>query len=198
MSTVITVILIAAIVVVALAVLAAWRARRRATLRSQFGSEYDRTVDDAGSRRRAERDLRERSARHEQLDIRPLDPRAAERYSAEWRLVQERFVDAPAESVAQAHTLVRTVMDDRGYPTDDDGERASMLSVDHADVMESYRAGMQTEQTWRSSGKTDTEDLRQAMQHYRLVFDRLVSETAAPAFPEEPARSDQDANSRTS
>jgi hypothetical protein len=186
MSTLVTVIVIvAAVVVLALVVAAVWSARRRASLRSRFGPEYDQTIAAAGSRRAGERELRDRASRRDELDIRPLDPRAAERYCAEWRLVQERFVDAPAESVAQAHTLVTAVMSDRGYPTSDDDERTSMLSVDHADVMAQYRTGMRTEQEWRSSGTADTEELRQAMRHYRDVFDRLVGETGAPAYPED-------------
>jgi hypothetical protein len=176
---------VAAAVLLLIAVVAAWRARRRAQLRDQFGSEYDRAVDSAPNRRTAERDLRERADRREQLDIRPLAPESATRYRDEWRVVQERFVDTPAESVAQAHSLVTAVMRERGYPTTDDEERTSMLSVDHADVMDHYRSGMRTQETWRANGQTDTEDLRLAMQHYREVFDRLVAETdtGADAYP---------------
>ena len=193
-TSVIVLIAVAVVVLLAIAVAAALRARRRAQLRDRFGSEYDRAVDRAPNRRTAERDLRERADRREQLDIRPLDPQSATRYRDEWRVVQERFVDTPAESVAQAHSLVNAVMRERGYPTTDDDERISMLSVDHADVMDRYRTGMRTEQSWRASGAgqdsrasgaTDTEELRLAMQHYREVFDRLVAETdtAAGAYP---------------
>jgi hypothetical protein len=116
----------------------------------------------------------------------------AERFRGEWRLTQERFVDAPAESVAGAHRLLREVLSTRGYPTSDDDERVAMLSVDHADVLDRYRRGMATEQRWRDSGTTDTEDLRQAMQHYRSVFDRVVGETSdardgGNAYPTETA-----------
>src|SRR5690242_20386162 len=140
MSTtdVIVIVVLAALLVLAIAAFAVVRARRRAQLREQFGSEYDRAVADAPNRRTAERDLRERTARREELDIRPLEPIAAERYREEWRLAQQRFVDAPAESVAQAHGLVTAVLQERGYPTEDDDERTSMLSVDHADVMDRY------------------------------------------------------------
>jgi hypothetical protein len=148
MSTTAIIILVVAIVVVALlvaAALAAVQARRRAALRDRYGSEYDRTVDDADNRRAAERELRDRTERRERLDIRPLEPLAAQRYRDEWRVVQERFVDSPAEAVAQAHGLVTSVLRERGYPTTDEDERISMLSVDHADVLEHYRTGMRTE-----------------------------------------------------
>src|SRR4051812_7281375 len=97
----IVLIAVAAVVVLALVALASWRARRRAQLQDRSGSEYDRAVARAPNRRTAERELRERSDRRDQLDIVPLDPQVAERYRDEWRVAQERFVDAPAESVAQ-------------------------------------------------------------------------------------------------
>jgi hypothetical protein len=191
MSTTAVIILVVAIVVVALlvaAALAAVQARRRSALRERYGNEYDRTVEDADSRREAERELRDRAERRERLDIRPLDPVAAERYREEWRVVQERFVDSPAEAVAQAHGLVTSVLRERGYPTTDEDERISMLSVDHADVLDHYRTGMRTEQAWRDSGRADTEDLRLAMQHYREVFDRMVTETDDSTYPTDDSR----------
>jgi hypothetical protein len=184
-----TVLIIVIVLVVALAVIAVVlvRARRRAALKAQFGTEYDRTVEDNDSRRAGERDLQARTERREQLDIQPLSPEAVERYRAEWRMVQERFVDAPAESVTMAHTLLTSAMGDCGYPTSDQGERMSLLSVDNADVMDHYRQGAETEQRWRESGATNTEDLRQAMQHYRAVFDRVVGASGATVAAAHPA-----------
>jgi hypothetical protein len=178
-----TIIAIVVIVVVALIVIAlVANARRHAKLRGTFGTEYDRTVDDAGSKRAAAKELKDRKARHDELELTPLDPSTAQRFRDEWRLVQERFVDAPAESVASAHRLLQEALRTRGYPTRDDDERVAMLSVDHADVLDRYREGMRTEQQWRDSGTTDTEQLRQAMQHYRSVFDRVVGD-GTDAYP---------------
>ncbi|MBV9293662.1 MAG: hypothetical protein JO222_14545, partial [Frankiales bacterium] len=153
--TVLVIAIIAVLVIVAVVALML-RARRQSQLRGTFGSEYDRTVDDAGSKRAATKELRDRQARHDELDITPLDPTVAQRFRDEWRLVQERFVDAPAESVASAHRLLQEALNTRGYPTSDDDERIAMLSVDHADVLDRYRQGMSTEQRWRDSGATDT------------------------------------------
>jgi hypothetical protein len=178
------IIIVAAVVVLAVVVALALRARRHSQLRGTFGNEYDRTVDDAGSKRAAAKELRDRKARHDELEITPLDPTVAQRYRDEWRLVQERFVDAPAESVASAHRLLQDALAKRGYPTRDDDERVAMLSVDHADVLDRYRQGMRTEQSWRDAGSTDTEELRQAMQHYRAVFERVVGETG-DAYPQD-------------
>ncbi|MBV9098043.1 MAG: hypothetical protein JO079_08295 [Frankiaceae bacterium] len=183
------VLVVVVVVLLVLAVVGLVGMRRRRNLRSQFGGEYDRAVETAGSRRAAERDLRERNQRRRELDIRPLDPAAAVKYREQWFDVQARFVDAPAESVSQAHSLLTMVMAERGYPVNDSDERASMLSVDHADVMDHYRAGMDVEAKWRREGSANTESLRQAMQHYREVFNRVVGETdgntVATAYPDD-------------
>jgi hypothetical protein len=174
-TLIIVVIAVVVIAAILIALAAAKKSRQRAALKGQYGSEYDRTVADKDNRRDAEKDLKSRNERREQLDIQPLAPAAVERYRNEWRMLQERFVDAPAESVAMAHTLLTSAMSDRGYPTSEQDERMSLLSVDNADVVDRYRQGATTEQRWRDSGSADTEDLRQAMQHYRAVFDRVVS-----------------------
>ncbi|HEX3908592.1 MAG TPA: hypothetical protein VHW92_11745 [Mycobacteriales bacterium] len=179
-TIVLVIVIVAVVVLAAIAIAAARSAKRRSALKQQFGPEYDRTVQDNDSRRKGERDLQARTERREQLDIRPLSADAAERYRSEWRMVQERFVDAPPESVAMAHTLLTSAMSDRGYPTSDQDERASLLSVDNADVVDHYRRGAETEQRWRTEGSSDTEDLRQAMQHYRAVFDRVVGASDTP------------------
>jgi hypothetical protein len=172
------IVIIVAVVVAVVAIALVMRRQKHTKLRGTFGPEYDRAVDDSGSKRAAAKDLQDRKARHDELEIVPLDPTVSQRYRDEWRLLQERFVDAPAESVAGAHRLLQDALGARGYPTHDDDERVAMLSVDHADVLDRYRQGMRTEQSWRDAGATDTEELRQAMQHYRAVFDRVVGETA--------------------
>jgi hypothetical protein len=188
------VVVVVVVVVIALAAIAFAQSRhRRAGLREQFGSEYDRTVGDSDSRRKGERELQARTERREQLEIQPLSPSEIERYRAEWRMVQERFVDAPAESVAMAHALLTAAMSDRGYPTADHDERASLLSVDNADLVEQYRQGAAIEARWRENEAVDTEDLRQAMQHYRVVFGRVVG-AASSADSDGP--NDESPNSR--
>ena len=190
MATVI--IIVVAVVLLAIVAALLLTARRRARLRDTYGDEYDRAVRDAGSKRAAAKELRDRKARHDELEITALDPAVAQRYRDEWRLVQESFVDTPAESVASAHRLLQDVLAARGYPTRDDDERVAMLSVDHADVLDRYRQGMRTEQAWRDAGSTDTEELRQAMQHYRAVFDQVVGETAADSYPQDRSDMTQD------
>jgi hypothetical protein len=162
---------VAVIIVVALVVWQALRARRTRTLQGRFGPEYDRTVDRADGRREAEADLAARAKRRDELDIRPLPTASRDRYVEEWQHVQARFVDDPRGAVQEADTLIQSVLRERGYPVDDFDQRAADLSVDHPQVVENYRNGHRL-----STG--DTEEQRQAMVHYRALFDELVEDTA--------------------
>jgi len=159
------------IVVVALVVWQALKAKRTRTLQERFGPEYDRTVDRADDRREAEADLAARAKRREELDIRPLPTASRDRYLEEWQRVQARFVDDPSGAVQEADSLIQSVLRERGYPVDDFEQRAADISVDHPQVVENYRSGHRL-----ASG--DTEQQRQAMVHYRALFDELVEDTA--------------------
>jgi hypothetical protein len=170
---------VAAVLVVALVAYGGFRANRRKQLKDTFGPEYDRTVADAPTRKEAESELLERRKRHEEFDIRPLSPAARDGYVSLWEKTQARFVDDPEGAIEEADDLIQQVMRERGYPVDDFDTRAADLSVDHAEVVEHYRAGhLIAERNER--GDADTEDLRQAMVHYRALFDDLL-ETATDA-----------------
>ena len=165
-------IVIAVVVVVAVAVFG-WLQARRKRLRDTFGPEYDRTLTEAPSRREAEAELEERRKRRDELEIRPLSSGAVERYQAEWQNVQVRFVDEPVAATRDADRLIERVMDDRGYPVDDFEAQADLVSVDHPSVVENYRAAHETFLAY-DRGDASTEDLRQAMVHYRSLFEELV------------------------
>jgi hypothetical protein len=153
-----------------------WRTRRSQQLREGFGPEYDRTVAEHGDRRAAESELLERRERREKLDVQDLEPTARERYAERWRATQRRFVDEPAQVVAEADELIKAVMRDRGYPVEDDFERrAADISVDHPVVVEHYREAHAIS-TDSARGDAETEDLRQAMVHFRVLFAELVGE----------------------
>jgi hypothetical protein len=180
-TALVIVIVVAVLIVVAAITLAVVQSRRRRALRERFGPEYDRTVDVTDSKRQAEKDLRERAAQRDELDIRELPPAAAARYQEQWTLVQQQFVDTPAEAVRDAQKLVTKVMRERGYPTDNADERESMLSVDHADIVNRYRTATHIERD-SQAGKATTEDLRQAMQHYRALFDGLLGDSLTTVY----------------
>jgi hypothetical protein len=152
---------------------AATRTRRTRALQDRFGGEYDRTIEHAGGRREAERELREREKRHEQLDLRPLSPEARDRYVQEWQATQALFVDDPKGAVTRADELVQRVMRDRGYPVDDFEQRAADISVEHPDLVEKYR---NADGIARASerGEASTEELRHSVRHYRALFVELL------------------------
>lgn len=170
------VLVVIAAAAVAIVALVAWRARKSKQLQESFGPEYDRVVEEAGDRREAERELEARQERLEEFDIRPLPPGAAARYAEEWRAVQERFVDEPSTALRDSDRLVQEVMAARGYPVDDDFERrADDLSVDYPELVENLRGGQRLWMDYEA-GNAGTEDLRQAMVHYRALFDDLLEE----------------------
>jgi hypothetical protein len=165
----------AVVVVIAVLVWVAMNKRRTTMLREEFGPEYDRTLSDREDRRSAESELAERRARRDRLDIRPLEPAARMRYTVQWGEVQSRFVDQPALALAQADELVSAVMRDRGYPMDDFDQRAADLSVDHPVVVENYRHAHRISGRVGSKQAT-TEDMRQALVHYRALFAELLDD----------------------
>jgi len=185
-SSVLAIVIVVAVLVVVGIAVAVVQSTRRRKLRDRFGPEYDHTVENADSRRDAERDMRTRAAQRDELDIRELTPAAAARYQEQWQSVQQQFVDEPIPAVRDAQTLVTRVMNERGYPTSTTKERESMLSVDHADVMDNFRSATEIEER-SSAGNATTEELRQAMQHYRAIFDRLLGDVTvlrgSPAGP---------------
>ena len=173
---------VAAVVVLALIAIGAWlwsRKQQSERLAQRFGPEYDRTLNEHGDRAKAEAELRARERRVEKLTIVPLAPAEAQQFSRSWRELQARFVDNPKGVLLEADRLVRELMLRRGYPMGDFERRAADISVDHPAVVDHYRAAHAiAERDHR--GEADTEDMRQAVVHYRALFDELL-EVAEPA-----------------
>jgi hypothetical protein len=172
--TLVVIVIIAILVVCAVGFLAYTQSRRR-SLRERFGPEYDRAVKHHESTREAEQELLARQKRHDELDLKPLDPETRRRHRAQWRLVQEHFVDAPGTAVVEADHLLVMVMGERGYPTEDYEQRAADLSVEHAATVDRYRKAHDISARAKAE-QASTEDLRQAMVHYRALFTELVGE----------------------
>jgi hypothetical protein len=169
---VILLVVIAAVVVAAL-IYMLLRKRRSKNLRELFGPEYDRVVRKEGDVNKGERLLEFREKHRNTLAIRSLSGEERDRFSNRWSEVQSRFVDDPSGAVAVADELIVEVMQARGYPTTDFTQRAADISVDHPVVVENYRAAHDIAQR-RSRGQASTEDLRQAMVHYRALFSELL------------------------
>jgi hypothetical protein len=188
MSTAVTIVVVLVVLVVAAAVvMAALAAKRRRDLRESFGDEYDRTVERTGKRRDAERDLAERKAAHDELELRELSPASRARYADSWQQIQNRFVDAPVPALAEADRLLTQLMAERGYPTDVDVDQQDrLLSVEHTNVIESFRAGHAIELA-NQGADADTEQVRQAMLHFRSVFEDVLGDVpmGLDAYPED-------------
>jgi hypothetical protein len=169
-------IILAAVVALALISVGAWffyQKKQSHKLQERFGPEYDRTVNELGSRTKGESDLKAREKRVDRLEIIPLAPPEVARFSEAWHALQGRFVDNPKGVVVQAEQLVRELMEKRGYPMGDFERRAGDISVDHPDVVANYRSA-QAIAVRDQRGSADTEDLRKAVVHYRALFDELL------------------------
>ena len=178
----IVIIIVAVIIVAALAAVVT-RQQRTKGLRQRFGPEYDRTVAGSENPRAAEAELRARQRERRQLDIKPLSAESQARYAGEWRAIQERFVDQPAEATDAADDLLYRVMQERGYPMRDFEAQSDLISVDHPQVVENYRKahGVQTQ---ARNQQASTEDLREALLRFRTLFSELLGQ------PGEPTRDD--------
>ena len=189
------VIAVAVVIVLVIVVMASMRRRRSHHLQGRFGSEYDRTLDGAGNRRDAERDLRERENRRDELELKPLSEASRGRYEQQWADMQGGFVDRPQVAVADADRLITDLMRERGYPVDDFDTRSQLVSVDHPQVVENYRTAHSIAAK-NVEGKTSTEDLRQAVISYRALFEELLVEDVEAPHPDTstPRRPAADAN----
>jgi hypothetical protein len=163
---------IAILIAIGIAVYIEMNSRRSKHLKERFGSEYEQVTESEG-RRGGERALAEREKRVSKLQLRELSTEQLQTFGRDWRNVQNHFVDDPERSISEADTLVQKVMDARGYPVDDFERQVEDISVDHADVVSNYRAAHDVAEASRQHSAS-TEDLRQAMIHYRALFSDLL------------------------
>jgi FtsZ-interacting cell division protein ZipA len=187
-TQVLIVVALAAVSLLVVAILASRNARsRKQRIRERFGPEYDRTIEQLGNERRAERELVARERRVQKLHINELDAAHRVQFASDWAHAQTRFVDDPSAAVREADELIKTVMRARGYPVEDFERRVEDLSVDHANVVEHYRAARALAEA-NSEGRANTEELRQALVHYRALFADLLEDPQAERRAYESAR----------
>jgi hypothetical protein len=168
---VIAVVFLLLIVVILGLVFYGWRRSKR--LQEHFGPEYDRTVQQTGSQKEAETELEQRRKHVEALNIRSLTQVERERYLADWKEIQAKFVDDPARAIKDADRLIIEVMLLRNYPVANFEERAADISVNHPMVVSNYRAAHEIAAK-NEQQTADTEELRQAMVYYRSLFNELL------------------------
>jgi hypothetical protein len=166
-------IVVAVAVIIAIALIV--RAQRTQKLKSRFGPEYNRAVKETGSAAQAEAKLQKLENRVQRFNIKPLSTEARADFTATWQTIQGRFVDDPRAALTEADRLIQQIMTARGYPVADFEQRAADVSVDHPLVVENYRAGHEIS-VRHAQGRASTEDMRQAMIHYRTLFAELADE----------------------
>jgi len=173
MSTTAVIILVIVVLVIIAAIVYGVQVSRRKKLQSTFGPEYDRVVADTGSRSEGEKELREREKRHADLELKPLSAESKAKYSTAWEEVQIDFVDDPGQAVTTADELVTKLIAERGYPTSDYEDQLADLSVEHAQTLGHYRDAHAISELSKND-EASTEDLRQALVHYRALFADLL------------------------
>jgi FtsZ-interacting cell division protein ZipA len=192
-TTLIIIIVVVVIVLLLLAVYFSMRRsraqrseRQRERTREEFGSEYERTAEARGSEEEAERELRERRGRVER-QVEPLSEESRGRYEERWGEVERVFVDNPSRSIELADRTVMEVLEERNFvsdPSQSDEETERSLAVMHPDVADDYREARRIRAdvvagvgrfSEESSEEETTEELRQGIQRYRVVYRRIVS-----------------------
>jgi len=172
-NALVIVLLIALVAAIGAAVWLYMRNRQTTALQSRFGPEYDRALSTHHDQRQAERELKEREERVDHLNIRPLDREERDSFAHRWQTVQAQFVDDPAAATDDADQLVGEVMAARGYPVGDFEQRAADVSVNHPRVVDHYRVAHEIAMR-NARGNADTEELRQALVHFRALFEDLL------------------------
>ena len=164
---------VAVLLIIVLVAIVMSRKKRSEHLRQQFGPEYDKVLQQHGDARHAEAVLADREKRVDKFTIRTLSQTDRDRFLADWANVQRRFVDDPAFAVNEADALVTQVMAARGYPMADFEQRAADISVNYPRVVQNYRSARLIV-VRHGQGQASTEELRQAMVHYRSLFEELM------------------------
>lgn len=161
------------VVVGALLALVFSRRRRSELLHDKFGPEYDHIVQTMGGEKQAQAELEERRQHVGALDILPLSVSDRERFQSDWTAVQSKFVDDPGQAILDADRLIMRVMETRAYPVSDFEQRAADISISYPALVSNYRAAREIAVKNRQH-EASTEELRQAMIHYRSLFEELV------------------------
>lgn len=163
---------------------------KTAELQEEFGAEYKRTLEQKETRSEAEDELVHRMERVETFDLRRLSPDENKQYAENWEHIQKDFVEEPGEAVEKADQLVRQVMTARGYPMADFEQRAADISVHYPKVVGHYRSAHSIIDKQRDSGAS-TEQLRQAMVHYKVLFEELLETREENAYKETEGRKER-------
>jgi len=153
-----------------------WIGLRKRSLRTSFGPEYETVAQEHDSRQDVDRELLRRRRVYDRLSLHPVSAADQEYYIASWGHLQGEFLDSPALALRSAGELVSQLLDARGYPGNESGERLALLSVKHADALGDYRRAQRiTEHVRGTSAPVPTEEIRQALLSYHALFNELMA-----------------------
>jgi type II secretory pathway pseudopilin PulG len=163
------------------------REEQRERTREEFGEEYERTARERGSEEEAEKELRQRRGRVERQVV-SISDESRRNYEERWEEVERVFVDNPERSIEMADRTVSDLLEERNFVADtaqDDQETEEGLAAMYPDIAGDYREARhaRADIVARSVHDSDadegpneetTEDLRQVVRKYRLVYERLA------------------------
>jgi len=149
------------------------RRQRTKQLQERFGPEYERVVSEVSDKSEAEKELHSRLEHVKALDIRPLSGEQRTQFVNEWRTTQAKFVDEPLAALREAESLIRRVMEAKGYPVQDFDREAADISVDYPDLVPHYQS-LHAIALRRNTSDINTEEMRQAIVDCRSLFEKLV------------------------
>lgn len=174
-STVISLIIVTALLIGGLFGVVLGRRQRTKRLQEKFGPEYEHTLSELGDQRQAEHELAARLDHVKALKIRPLAVSEIDDFTAQWQETQAEFVDDPLGATQQADRLIRDVMEAKGYPVEDFEQQVADISVDYPDLVMDYR-GLHLIAVKDRKENVSTEEMRQAMVHGRVLFENLMEQ----------------------
>ena len=180
-NTYIIIIVVLILVILGLLLGSAFSKRQRSKkYTAKYGSEYDHTVKSLGGPTKAQTEMDKRQKRVDSLEIRSLSLPEREKYLSEWKAVQAKFIDQPGPATVEADHLIMEVMQLRNYPVADFEQRAADVSINYPELVSNYRLAREIA-IKNEQHKADTEELRQALVHYRALFNELlITEEVVP------------------
>jgi FtsZ-interacting cell division protein ZipA len=193
-TTLLIIIIVVAVILLALVTITLFsrrsqtrrREEQRKRTREEFGEEYERTARERGSEEEAEKELRQRRGRVERQVV-SLPEESRRHYEERWEEVERVFVDNPERSIEMADRTVSDLLEERNFVADtaqDERETEEGLAAIYPDIAGNYREARRARadlvarsahgsDTDEGSNEETTEDLRQVLQKYRLVYERI-------------------------
>src|SRR5438093_7530396 len=112
------------------------------------------------------------------LTVNPFTSVEAARLSGEWRRIEEAFGDNPRFAIAEADHLAQDVMEARGHRISDFERVPTTIQAGRARYIENYRRAHRIALVM-TRGQAGTAELRQALVHYRSLFEELLESEEA-------------------